>query len=196
MVVLEVLVVILIVQVFLCCNRDLIESLGDVALLIQIIWSYLREVEINHVGVVTIDVHQLILVLTININRMLNVEMFVRQNNLWVAVLVTRGSHVKHLQIPLFLLLIDRKEEVFLGNHFIVSLCGQLFSRHLVLELNELNLFLHDSVDLLPDASLVLSVSRLTEFVECSRNAACLFQRFQVCSLIACLRSILLHLDF
>ena len=152
----------------------------------------------------TIDVHQLILVLPININRMLYVEMLVRQNDLWVAVLVTRGSHVKHLQIPLFLLLIDRKEEVFLGNHFIVSLCGQLFSRNLVLELNELNLFLHDSVDLLPDASTVLIVhyahilifSQLTEFVEYSRNAACLFQRFQVCSLIACLRSILLHLDF
>ena len=64
--------------VWLVCHSFLIESLGDVALCIQIVRSHLRNVHIDHVGVVAIDIKHLLLIIPINIDWMLNVEVLVR----------------------------------------------------------------------------------------------------------------------
>ena len=75
-VVFEVLVVKL--GIWLVSHSFLIESLWDVALCIQVIRSYLRNMHIDHVGVVPINVKHLFFVISINIDWVLDVEVLVR----------------------------------------------------------------------------------------------------------------------
>ena len=101
----------------------MVESLGDVVLRIQIIRSHLRNVHINQVGVVSIEINHLVFVIPIDIDWMLNVEVLVRQDDIRVAIFISRSVHVEKLQIPVPLLFVDLEEEVFLGDHLIVGLC-------------------------------------------------------------------------
>ena len=121
----------------------------DVALGIEVVWSDLRDMHINEVGVVRVNVQHLVLVVAVDIDGVLNIEDFVGQDDLWVAVLVSRGLEVVKLQIPLLLLLIDLEEEVFPRDDLVVGLGGESLLRNLVLELDSLDLLLDDLVDLL-----------------------------------------------
>ena len=55
---------------------------------------------VNHVTVEPVDVKHLVLVVTVNINRMLYVEVFVGQYHVWVAVFVARSCHVVDFEVP------------------------------------------------------------------------------------------------
>ena len=92
----------------------LVESFWDVALCIKILWSNLSNMHVNHIGVKTIDIEHLLFIVTINIDWMLHMEMFVWQNYLWLTVFVSRGIHIKKLEILVFFRLIDLEEEIFL----------------------------------------------------------------------------------
>jgi hypothetical protein len=106
------------------CVLELVESLWDVALGIKVVRSDLSNVHINQVGVMSIDVHHLFLVVTVNIDWVLHIEDFVRENHIWVTMLVSWSFHVKELQVPLFLLLINLEEEVFPCDDLVVGVCG------------------------------------------------------------------------
>jgi hypothetical protein len=79
------------------CVLELVESLWDVALGIKVVRSDLSNVHINQVGVMSVDVHHLFLVVTVNIDWVLHIEDFVRENHIWVAMLVSWSFHVKEL---------------------------------------------------------------------------------------------------
>ena len=96
-----------------------------------------------------INVQHLVLVVAVDIDGVLNIEDFVGQDDLWVAVLVSRGLEVVKLQIPLLLLLVDLEEEVFPRDDLVVGLSGESLLRNLVLELDSFDLLLNNLVDLL-----------------------------------------------
>jgi len=77
--------------------------------------------------------------------------MLMRQDDLRMAMGVTWGLEVVHLQVPVSLRLINSKEKVLLCDDFFVLSFCQLLSRKLVLELELVNFFLDDLVDLLFD---------------------------------------------
>lgn len=121
-------------RVRLRCFVALIESLGDVALFIKVLRSHLGNMQVDEVGVVCVDVHHLVFIVSINVNGILNREMLMRQDHIWMAMLIAWGCHVEQLQIPVFLLLVDLEEEVFLRDYLVVGLSSKSFSRDLVLE--------------------------------------------------------------
>ena len=142
---------------------DLVELGRDVALLFEVLRADLGDVHINEVGVVTVDLHHLVLVVTIDINVMVGADVLVGENVLRLAVDVSWSSHVTDLQVALLLLLIDLEEEVFLGNDLIVGALSELLAGDLVLELNKANLLLDDTVDSLANVSKVLGAASLFE---------------------------------
>ena len=100
----------------------MVESFWDVALCIEVLRSYLGNMHVNHIGVKAIDIEHLVLVITINVNWMLDMEMFVWKDYLWLAIFVSGGTHIINLEIPVFLGLINLEEEILSRNDLIVSL--------------------------------------------------------------------------
>ena len=49
----------------------------NVALLLQILWSDLGDVQVNQVGIVSVDLHKLVLIFTINVDVVLNLNVLV-----------------------------------------------------------------------------------------------------------------------
>jgi len=119
----------------------------DVALSLQVLRANLCDVQIDHVAVVTVDLHQLVLVIAVHIDVVAGADVLVGQDHLWHAILVARGLHVSDLHVTVFLALIHAVEEVLLGHDLLVGALCKLFSIDLVLELNEANLFLDNLVD-------------------------------------------------
>ena len=147
-----------------CCVLELVEPLGDVALGIKVVRSDLSNVHIDQVGVVSVDVHHLLLIAAIDIDWVLYIEDFVRKDHIGVTMLVSRGVHVIKLQVSLFLLLIDLEEEVFPRDHLVVGVCGESLLRNLLLEFDGLDFFRDDAVDLLLELALSLTGSRSVEW--------------------------------
>ena len=103
----------------------LVESFWDVALCIEILRSDLGNVHVNHVRVKTINIEHLFLVIAINVDRMLDMEMLVWKDYLWLTIFVSWGGHVVNFEIPVFLGLINLEEEILSCNDLIVSLSSK-----------------------------------------------------------------------
>ena len=108
-------------------NGILVESFWDVALCIEILRSDLGNMHVNHVRVKTVDIKHLVLVITINVNWMLDMEMLVWKDYLWLTIFVSWGGHVVNFEIPVFLSLINLEEEILSCNDFIVGLSSKSF---------------------------------------------------------------------
>ena len=80
---------------------------------------------VNHIGVKTIDIEHLVFVITINVDWMLDMEMFVWKDHLWLSIFVSWGSHIVNFEIPVFLGLINLEEKVLSGYDFIVGLSSK-----------------------------------------------------------------------
>ena len=106
----------------------LVESFWDVALRIEIFRSDLGNVHVNHIGVKTINIEHLFLVIAINVDRMLDMEMLVWKDYLWLTIFVSWGGHVVNFEIPVFLSLINLEEEILSCNDFIVGLSSKSFA--------------------------------------------------------------------
>ena len=102
----------------------LVESFWDVTLLVEILWSDLGDVHVDQIGIVGINVQHLVSIVSVNVNWVLNMEVFMWKNHMWMTMLVSRSFHIENLQIPVFFLLIDLEEEVFPGNYLVVGLCS------------------------------------------------------------------------
>lgn len=83
---------------------------------------------VDHVRVVSIDLHHLVLVLTINVDVVVGADVFVGQDNSRLSKLVSWCLHVVHFQVLCFLLLINFEEEVLLCDDFFVSILSHLLS--------------------------------------------------------------------
>lgn len=128
----------------------------DVALLVKVLGADLGDVHINEVGVVSVDLHNLVLVLTIDVDVVVGTGVFVGKNNRRLAVLVTWGVHISDLHVAGLLLLIDLEEEVLLGDDLVVGALSELLAGDLVLEFNKADLLLDNFVDTLTDGVKVL----------------------------------------
>ena len=126
---------------------------GDIALLLEVLGADLRDVHVNQVGVVPVDFHHLVGVLPIDVDVVLGADVLVRQDHLGLAVLVPWRIHVSNLEVTSLLLLIDLKEEVFLGDDFLIGALSELFPLNLVFELNKADFLLDDPVN--PFANLL-----------------------------------------
>ena len=124
----------------------LVESFWDVALCIEILRSDLSNMHVNHIGVKTIDIEHLVLVITINVDWMLDMEVFVWKDHLWLSIFVSWGSHIVDFEIPVFLSLINLEEEILSSNDFIVGFSSKSLTRHLTFELKKTNLFINDFI--------------------------------------------------
>ena len=82
---------------------NLVHVWRDVADLIDLTWSDLSNVHVNHVRVEAVDIEHLILVVAVNVDGVLHVEVFVGQDHVWMAVLVARSTHVVNFQISVLL---------------------------------------------------------------------------------------------
>ena len=165
----------------------------DVALLLQILRADLRDMHIDQVSVVSIDLHHLIGVLAVNVDVVVGADMLVRQDRLWLAVLVAWSIHVGNLQVASLLLLIDLEEEVLLGDHLVVGILSKLFSANLIFEFDKTDLLLHNFVDSLANLSEVLRASRFTQWLIGAWLGRILFQGVQIGSLGLVFLSNLLH---
>ena len=142
----------------------------NIALLVKVLWTHLCDVHVNHVGVVAVDLHHLIRVLTIDIDVVVGANVLVRKNSLRLSELITGGIHVPELQVFGLLLLVNLEEEIFLGDNFIIGLFGHFFRGNLVFELDKTDFLLNNLVNSLADLFEVLGAASFTEFVESTRG--------------------------
>ena len=143
----------------------------DETLLFQVLRADLRNVHVDEVGVVPVDLHHLVGVLAVDVDVVVGADVLVGQDRLWLAELVAWGIHVGNLQVASLLLLINLEEEVLLGDHLIVGILSELLSADLVFEFDEADLLLHNFVDPLANLSEVLRASRFTQWLVGAWNA-------------------------
>lgn len=161
----------------------------NVALLFQVLWTNLRNMHVNHVGIVSVDLHHLVRVLAIHINVVVWTDMLVRQDNLGLAVLVAWSVHVSNLHIAGLLLFIHLEEEVLLSDHLIIGTLCEFLSADLIFEFNEANLLLDNLVDSLADLLQVLGASCVAEGLVRTWHCRILFKGVQIGSLFFLFRS-------
>ena len=108
---------------------------------------------VNEVSIVSIDLHHLLLVISIDVDVIANFDMLMWKNHTWFAELVAWSSVIVNLQISSLLVLINLEEEVLLCDDFLVCLCSKLLLAHLVFELDKVDLLLNNCVDSLLNGS-------------------------------------------
>ena len=135
---------------------DLVVFSRDIALLGQVLGANLSDVHVNQIAVVSIDLHDLVGILTIDVDVVVGTDVLVGQDTAGLAVLVTWGIHVGKLHVAVFLLLINLEEEVFLGDNLLIGALSKLFSRDLVFELDKGNFLCNNLVDSLAHINEVL----------------------------------------
>ena len=143
---------------------NLVQMAWDVALLIKVLGSDLSDVHIDHVGIVTVNLHHLVLVIAINIDVVVRRNVLMWQDAAWLSVLVAGSLHVPYLQVTALLLLIDLEEEVLLGDDLLVGVLCKLLTRDLVLELNKTNLLLNNFIDSFANILEMLRAASLAQF--------------------------------
>lgn len=152
---------------------------------------------VNHIWVKTIDIEHLVFVITIDVNWMLNMEMFVWKDHLWLAIFVSWGSHIVNFEIPVFLGLINLEEKVLSGYDFIVGLSSKSLAWYLTLELKKTHLFINDFIYFFLDWSLMSTLSRWSIKLSIrTRCILCRFERFEICCLwliFLCLQLLILR---
>ena len=152
---------------------------------------------VNHIWVKAIDIEHLVFVITINVNWMLDMEMFVWKDYLWLAIFVSRGTHIINFEIPVFLGLINLEEEILSRNDLIVGLSSKSLTWHLIFELKETNLFINNFIYFFLDWSLMSTLSRwCIKFSIRTRCILCRFERFEICCLwliFLCLQLLILR---
>ena len=82
------------VKLLVCSN--LVHMCGDVRLIVNDPWSNLGNMHVYQQAVVGVDFEEFILSQTLGLNVMLNVNMLVRKNYIWMSKLVSWGFDVKH----------------------------------------------------------------------------------------------------
>lgn len=90
----------------------LVEPLWNIALLVKVFWPNLGDVHVNQVGIMTVDLQQLFLVVTVNINWMKVRNVLMGKDILRFSVRVTWSIKVVKFQVLLLLLLINTEVEV------------------------------------------------------------------------------------
>ena len=165
---LKVHVVQMVVDFLLVSN--LVQVAGDIALLVEVLGSDLCDMHVDQISIVTVNLHHLVLVIAIDIDVVAGRNVLMSKDDAWLSELVSRGIHVPNLHVTALLLLINLKEEVFLGDDLFVSALSKLLTVMLVLELNEANLLLNNFIDALANILEMFGAAGLAQFCVCTGN--------------------------
>jgi hypothetical protein len=90
-----------------CCDFNLVELWWNVAQLIQVLRSYLRDVQVNQMTVVAVELVQLLFGKILSVDEPLNVDILVRKDHRRVSVSVSRGFSVVDLKVLFPLVLVN-----------------------------------------------------------------------------------------
>ena len=142
---------------------DLVQVAGDVVLLVEVLGSDLCDMHVDQVGIVTVNLHHLVLVIAIDIDVVAGRDVLVRQDHARLPKLVAGSLHVPNLHVSALLLLIDLEEEVFLSDDLLVGTLGKFLTRDLVLELDEADLLLNNFIDAFADILEMLGAACLAQ---------------------------------
>jgi len=171
---------------------DLIILSGYVAFFLEVFWANLRNMHINHVGVMTINLHQLLLIIAVHIDIVTGADVLMWEDILGFAVLVAWGLHVPHLQIAGLFLLVDLEKEVLLCDNFFIGLLSKFFSSNLIFEFNQTYLLLNNHVDALPNLAQVMRTGFFAQLLVSSRHGGVGFKSGEVVSFTLSLSGVLL----
>ena len=69
---------------------------------------------VNQERIITINLKQLVLIITVNVNRVTDINMLVRQNVMGFVELITWGKYVMNFQILFLFLFIKSEVEILL----------------------------------------------------------------------------------
>lgn len=131
-------------------NGHLCHVRWDVGGLINHARSDLSNVHIDHQAVVPINFKELVFVQGLGLDEALDVDIFMRQDDVCVSVLVTWGSHVVDSKVLVDFLFIIFEKIVALGGDLIVGISSKILShllRDLSFETSKGNFFLDEFVD-------------------------------------------------
>ena len=128
---------------------DLIVPGGNVVLFLEVLGANLCDMHVNQVGIRAVNFHELVFVVTVQIDVVVVADVLVGKDVLGFAVLVAWGIHVIQLHVAGLLLLVDLEEEVLLGDDLLVGGLSELFFRNLAFEFDQADLLLDDFVDAL-----------------------------------------------
>ena len=159
---LKVLVVQMVIDFLLMSN--LVQVAWDVALLIKVLGTDLSNVHVNHVSIVTVNLHHLVLVIAIDIDVVARRNVLMWQDAAWLSELVARSLHVPDLQVTALLLLIDLEEEVFFSDDLLIGVLRKLLTRDLVLKFNKTNLLLNNFIDSFANILEMFRAASLAQF--------------------------------
>ena len=161
---------------------DLIVLCGYVAFFLEIFWANLCNMHVNHVGVMTINLHHLLFVVAVHIDVVTGADVLMWQDILGFAVLVAWGLHVPNLQIAGLFLLVDLEKEVLLSDNLFISLLSKFFSSNLVFEFNQTYLLLDNRVDALTNLAQVMRTGLFAQLLVSSRDGGVGFKGGEVVS--------------
>ena len=93
----------------------------NISLLIDYTRSYLRNMHVDHQAIVSIDLGKFVISKIFGVDVMLDIAMFMGENNIGMSVFVTRCFEVKHLQVLFNFGLINTEIEVLLRSYLSIS---------------------------------------------------------------------------
>ena len=143
---------------------NLVQVAWDVALLIKVLGTDLSDVHVNHVSIVTVNLHHLVLVIAIDIDVVARRNVLMWQDAAWLSELVAGSLHVPDLQVTALLLLIDLEEEVFFSDDLLIGVLRKLLTRDLVLKFNKTNLLLNNFIDSFANILEMFRAASLAQF--------------------------------
>lgn len=101
----------------------------NVRLFVDDAWSDLRDVHVNQQTVVPVDFKEFVLSQVLDVNVVLHVHMFMRQNHVGVSVSITWSVKVMHFQVLPYFVFVKLKVKAAIRCNFLVDirLKGLLF---------------------------------------------------------------------
>lgn len=125
----------------------LVEASRDVALLVKVLWPDLCDVQVDDVGVVAVQLPQLVALEARRVHQVVVTHVLVRNHVLRLAELVARGLDIVDLVVSVLLGLVDLEEERGLRDDFGVGLLGERLLVQLVFKVLKDEFFLDDVID-------------------------------------------------
>mmetsp|Transcript_32515 Transcript_32515/g.23495 ORF Transcript_32515/g.23495 Transcript_32515/m.23495 type:complete len:256 (+) Transcript_32515:984-1751(+) len=150
---------------------NLIKVSWNIANFIKVIGADLADMHIYHEAVVCVNLKQFVLSKTLSLHPLANVNLFMRQHNLGMSLIVTRSLHIGYFQVSFNFVFVNFEVEVLFSGNFVVGSCSNtslLLLRDLILKAKELKLLFNNLVDLCLDRvqvrMIALNLLKLAEY--------------------------------
>lgn len=94
---------------------NLVHMSWNIALFVNYAWSYLSNVHINHKTVVSINFEKFILGQRFSFNVMLNIDMLVWKNHIWMSKFISWGLSIENSEVFVHFIGVIREVVVTIG---------------------------------------------------------------------------------